>query len=106
MSHKLCVMQFFFQNIIFDSRLPEWAEKAIEVNSTMENIALFDVKIYASTPQLARLSSGFLLKEMLERFSRKINSTLKPDRSIWFYSTHYFTLSNLLNSLGLFEQVF
>lgn len=69
----------------------------------MENIALFDMKIYADTPQMARLSSGFLLKEMLERFSQKIDLALKPDRTLWFYSTHFFIMTNLLNSLGLLQ---
>lgn len=72
----------------------------------MEYIAKFDYKTYADTPQLARLKSGFLLKEMLERFSQKINSTLQPNRSVWFYSGHDVTILNMLNSLGLFEVVF
>lgn len=52
----------------------------------MEYIAKFDYKTYADTTQLARLKSGFLLKEIMDHFSQKINSTLKPDRSMWLYS--------------------
>lgn len=69
----------------------------------MEYIAQFDYKTYADTPELARLKSGFLLKEMLEHFSQKINGTLKPNRSLWLYSGHDLTILNILNSLGLFE---
>lgn len=49
---------------------------------------------------MARLKSGFLFKEILDHFSMKINSTLKPDRSLWVYSAHDITIINLLNSLG------
>lgn len=72
----------------------------------MEYIAQFDYKTYADTPELARLKSGFLLKEMLEHFSQKINSTLQPNRSLWIYSAHDITILNMLNSLGLFEVCF
>lgn len=71
----------------------------------MEYIATFDFKTYADLPITARLKSGFLLKEMLEHFSQKINSTLEPDRSIWFYSGHDITITNMLNSLRLYEVV-
>lgn len=72
----------------------------------MEYIAQFDYKTYADTPELARLKSGFLLKEMLEHFSQKVNSTLEPNRTLWLYSGHDLTILNMLNSLGLYEVCF
>lgn len=69
----------------------------------MEYIASFHHKIGSATPQLARIQSGFLIKEMLQHFSDKINSTLKPDRSFWLYSAHDITISYMLNSLGILE---
>lgn len=72
----------------------------------MERIAYFHHRMAADTPQLARLQSGFLIKEILDHFSMKINGTLKPDRSLWFYSAHETTIANLLNSLRLFEVIF
>lgn len=50
---------------------------------------------------MAKLKCGLLIKEMIERFEQKINSTLDP--SLWLYSAHEFTIANVLNSLGLFE---
>lgn len=97
----VCSLNFSFVLLI---RLPEWAAKAI--NGPMEYIAQFDYKTYADTPELARLKSGFLLKEMLEHFSQKINSTLKPNRSLWLYSGHDLTILNMLNTLGLYEVCF
>lgn len=56
-----------------------------------------------STPELARLKSGFLIREILNRFTNKIESKLMPDRSIWIYSAHDSTIASVLNSLALFE---
>lgn len=81
-------------------------EKVIEPNGIVDYIVKFSYRMYTDTKQLARLKSGFLLKEILEHFSQKANSTLSPDRSLWLYSAHDYTVSNMLNSLGLFEVGF
>lgn len=56
-----------------------------------------------STPVLARLKIGFLLREMLDRFEEKIDSRLEPDRNVWIYSAHDSTIASILNSIGLFK---
>ncbi|XP_055300680.1 testicular acid phosphatase homolog [Sitodiplosis mosellana] len=86
--------------------LSEDAKKEIEPNGVMEYVAKWHFKLESATPLLARLRSGFLLKEILEHFTQKINKTLQPDRSIFFYSAHDSTISYVLNSLGLFELHF
>lgn len=83
--------------------LPEWALAAIKPNGTMEYIVGFYHKMYADSPGMARIESGFLIREMYERFLQKTNGTLKPNRSTWFYSAHSITMSFMLTSLGLFE---
>lgn len=74
-------------NSIYDLSLPAWAEKAIEPNGTMEYVAKYHLKLYTDTPLLARLKSGFLIKKMFDDFKQKIDSTLKPDRSLFLYWT-------------------
>lgn len=69
----------------------------------MEYIVGFYHKMYAATPDLARIESGFLIREIYERFLQKVNGTLQPNRSTWFYSAHSITISFMLTSLGLFE---
>lgn len=69
----------------------------------MEYITKFSYAMYTNTPLLARLKGGFLIKDILDRFQQKINSTLKPDRSLWLYAAHDYTLSNILNGFGVFE---
>lgn len=69
----------------------------------MEWISKKSFSVNAYTPQLARLKSGNLLKEMLDRFKNKANGSLVPNRSLWVYSAHDTTVANILNTLGMFE---
>lgn len=64
----------------------------------MEEIAKI-VYILRAKPDLVRIRSGFLLKEMLERFKTKQNGQLDPDRALWMYSAHSSTITTLLNGL-------
>lgn len=75
--------------------LADWAKKAIEPNGVMAYISKYYFKLRTDTPQLARFSAGFLIKEIFERFSQKINKTLQPDRSVWIYSAHDSTIGNV-----------
>lgn len=88
--------------LIFD-RLSDWAKNAIEPNGLMEYMAVHSFKAQTATKQMARLKTGFLLKEIFDRFAQKLNTTLRPDRYLWMYSAHDTTISNILDSLGLFE---
>lgn len=90
----------------FDSRLADWAEKAVKRNGIVEYISAYNYKTFADTKQLARVESGWLLKEIIERFYQKVNSTLQPDRKLWLYSAHNLNLATMLNSLGMFEVLF
>lgn len=83
--------------------MSDWAEEAIEPNGIMEYIAKLHLKLFTDTKELAKLKSGFLIKEIMERFNRKTTSNLHPDRSLWLYSAHDITIGNVLNALGLFE---
>lgn len=69
----------------------------------MEWIAHRSFQLQTITPEMARLKSGFLIREILERFDQKIASKLDPDRGLWIYSAHDTTVANILNSLQLFE---
>lgn len=69
----------------------------------MEKLANICFTMATNTKQLARLKVGFLLREILDRFTMKSSSTLSPNRSLWIYSAHDGTIANVLNALGLFE---
>lgn len=80
--------------------MPEWALDAIKPGSELEEIAN---RVYSlrAQPQLVRIRSGFLIKEMLERFEAKKNGELDPDIVLFMYSAHSSTITTLLNGLGL-----
>lgn len=88
------------------SSLPEWTSKIFLPGGDLEWISNFAFEEATNTKELARLKSGFLLREILDRFNAKANSTLTPNRSIWLYSAHDLTIANMLNSLNLFEVIF
>lgn len=69
----------------------------------MTYAADFAFKTLTYTRKLARLKTGPLLKEILKRFSDKSKNKLKPNRSLWMYSAHDTTVSNLLNTLNLYQ---
>lgn len=93
------------KNFHFQNRQPEWIKEAIQPNGIMEHISLLNLKLQTGTPALARLKIGILIKEMLERFTMKINSTLQPDISLWMFAAHDSTIVNVLHTLGLFNAI-
>lgn len=82
--------------------MPDWAKEAIKSNGPMEIITRVTYKL-RGTPELVRRRSGFLIKDILERSAQKLNSTLRPDFSLYMYSAHSATLATMLNGLGIFE---
>lgn len=52
---------------------------------------------------MARLRSGFLLKEILDRSA---NSTVDPEQSMYVYSTHDTIIAYLMQTLGIFSVRF
>lgn len=83
--------------------LPEWAEKVMEPGSDFENLTLSWYAMWTATPELKKIRSGFLLKEMLDRFSSKAQSKLSPNRSLYMYFGHDSSLVDMLSSLGMYE---
>ncbi|XP_058812426.1 prostatic acid phosphatase [Topomyia yanbarensis] len=81
--------------------LPDWTKQVYPQPLSSISARSFATKTY--TPQLARLKTGPLVKEILQRFQDKANKKLKPDRKLWIYSAHDITVANLLNTLRLFE---
>lgn len=88
--------------IIFYFRLPDWTKKVFP-NGPLRDIYDFSYVIETYTPQFARLKYGPLMKEILQTFKNKTESTLEPDRSAWVYSGHDNTISGLLNMMGIYD---
>lgn len=69
----------------------------------LENLALFWLEIQTYNSELKKLKSGFLLKTIFDRQMSKIQSILKPDRSLFMYFAHDTIIVSILNSLGLYK---
>lgn len=83
-------------------RLPTWAESVLLLPD-FEYLAMYYFQVFTPTIEMKKLKSGFLLKEILDRFTNKIQSTLSPNLSLMMYFAHDNTIVNMLNSLGLYE---
>lgn len=70
--------------------------------SVAEKLTTYWFKLLTGTEMLLRLRSGFLLKEIVDRFKNKTNSLL-PEQLMQLYSAHDVTIASMLNALGLFE---
>lgn len=100
----------FYKRLMTDKgqnkTLPDWAEEAIKPGNPMEKIANVTFKL-RGTPELVRLRSGFLIKDILQRTAKKINGTLEPTNQVlYMYSAHSSTLATMLNGFGLNEVIF
>lgn len=71
----------------------------------MKYLAVLHLQAFTHSTELKKLSAGFLVKEMLDRFRNKSLALLKPDRSLWIYAAHDLTIVNILNALNLFDVI-
>lgn len=73
-------------------------------NSDLKWIVDHTYQMRTNTTLLARLHSGFLVREILEHFERKINES--STISLILYSASGNTIAKVLNSLRLFDVSF
>lgn len=88
--------------------MPSWVEESEMMKPESEMNAFFNYtfKVLSLTKEMKMLKSGYLIKEMFERFKQKAQHKLQPNRSLWIYSGHDITISHFLNSLNLFDVIF
>lgn len=85
--------------------MPKWTETFFGPNTDFEYVTFLDFKTKTGTPELARFNAGFLIRDILDRCSEKIQQSLSPDRSMWIYSAHDTTIANILNAFGQFDVI-
>lgn len=83
----------------------DWVEEALKSNDILEHISAVSYQSASYYTEMKKQRAGFLIKEILDRFTNKTMSLLIPDRSLWIYAIHSTGMVNLLNSLNLFEEV-
>lgn len=83
--------------------LPAWS-KSIYPGGQLEKLARVMFSVGAYNPTLARLRSGFLFKQILDRSLSKSHETLVPNRSVNVYSAHGSTIANMLSLLRMYNE--
>jgi len=81
--------------------LPSWVDaKVMEV---LERLTVLDYHLLTSTPEMARLAGGNLLKELFQNIQHKIHSDENGEKSkkAFFYSAHDSTIMALLGALDI-----
>lgn len=78
---------------------------ALKSNKTLEHIAAVSYASATHFIEQKKQRAGFLIREILNRFTNKTLSRLNPNRSLWIYAIHSTGMVNILNSLNLFDQV-
>lgn len=82
--------------------LPTWTH-SIFPGGDLEYLYRLFFTFSTYTPKLSKLSTGFLLKDILDRATSKSQSNLNPNYSMYVYSGHDINIINLLNTLGLYS---
>lgn len=75
----------------------------MQPDGDFQRLAFYWFRMFTATPEMKKLRSGYLLKEILDRFTNKTQTQLSPDRSLWMYFGHDNTVADMLNSLGVFN---
>lgn len=101
-SRKKPDFDFDTSNFFTCFRFPPWIHAQIaNESSDFNRLALKPYEFWTATDEMKKFYSGFLLKEMFDRFSSKLNSSLSPNRSLWLYMAHDLTVQEVLSDLGL-----
>lgn len=80
--------------------MPEWASK---IYDNLTKVATFESFNLVGTREMSRLTSGFLLREIVNRFNEKIDGSLQPNRNLWLYSGHDRTITRFMKLLDLLD---
>lgn len=83
--------------------MPLWTDNLLEPGGDFEFLSLNRYLALTFTTGMKTIQSGYMLKEILDRFTNKTQSTLTPNRSVWMNFGHDTTIANMLSTLGLFE---
>lgn len=113
------------------TRLPKWTESVFGPGTDFEWAANRYLRSYSTTPEIfkytygnynigmfmkvrsvlimssivfCRPQSGYLIREIFDQFTAKIDGTLSPNRTVYLYSAHDMNIASILNIFGLFGQ--
>ncbi|EEZ98776.1 venom acid phosphatase Acph-1 [Tribolium castaneum] len=86
----------------FGLKLPQWASEVYP--QVLEDASAVDYELSTATPDLKKLSAGFLLRKIIQDSLAKQNGTLPEKRKIFLYSAHEWNVATMLRTLGVFYR--
>lgn len=86
-------------------RLPDWALNVLpQLTNLFDKFAVVNFSSYIRTNETIKAKTGFLLREIFDRFKNKTLSLLNPPNlSLFLYSAHDNVLINTLSGLEIFD---
>lgn len=79
--------------------LPDWTEKVFP--EKMLAMAKRSLALFTETQFMKRIKGGIFITEVIENMTKKRTNLLNPNRSIFVYSAHDVTLSNVMRALSV-----
>lgn len=79
--------------------LPDWTEKVFP--DKMLPMAKRSLALFTETQFMKRIKGGMFITEVIENMTKKRTNLLNPNRSLFVYSAHDVTLSNVMRALGV-----
>lgn len=95
-------MLFCLKLIFF--RLPKWTESVFGSGSDFEWASNRHYRTYSMTPEIFRYKYGYLIREIFDHCTAKMNGNLSPNRTMFVYSAHDTNMASILNMFSLFAQ--
>lgn len=86
-------------NIVY-RRIPFWAKN---IYGNLKKIAQFSEFSFGATAQLARLNGGFLIKNIIDNFFKKIDVSTFESRNCILFAAHDATIIAALTTLRIYE---
>lgn len=78
--------------------LPFWTTK-VYPSSEFQDAALNLYRYRSYTTELAKIRSGYLMKDIFDRSIKKSVGLLSPDCAVWLYSSHDSVMFNLIMTM-------
>lgn len=83
-------------------QLPDWTEKVFPTK--LLPMAKRSLALFTETQFMKRIKGGIFLTEVIENMAKKRTNLLNPNRSIFVYSAHDVTLSNVMRAIGITSE--
>lgn len=99
-------VEFLYNTLLVEQdaqlALPDWTEKVFP--DKMLPMAKRSLALFTETQFMKRIKGGIFVTEVIENMTKKRTNLLNPNRSLFVYSAHDVTLSNVMRAIGVIPE--